>query len=183
MSTFLSTSLVLSLVLVPWSAADEKAPETVKGAKVVLTGCVITDKEHSFVLTQVEELSGPASTTTSTATPAAMSGMKDGGPNEVIYWLSEDSIKLMRGHLGHKVEVAGVITDVSMGTVRTKQEPGKKGPDNKVEVEARGKESTVETDKPVGSGAPALVKSDQTQSLPVRRVKVDTVRMIAATCS
>ena len=98
-------------------------------------------------------------------------------------WLSHDSVKLMRGHLGHKVEVTGVITDLSTGTVRLKQEPGKPGPDNdtKIEVNARDKEATGKTDLPVGS-AP-ITKSDKTTTLPVRRVKVDTVKMIAATCS
>jgi hypothetical protein len=160
------------------------AQDTVKGSSVTISGCVATDKENSFVLTHVEEISALRSTTSS-ATPAAMSGMKGGGPSEVIYWLSEDSVKLMRGHLGHKVEVTGIITDLSTGTLRVKQEPGKPGEnnDNKIEISARDKESTVKTDKPVASGPGALVKTDVTQTLPVRRVKVDTVKMIAATCS
>ena len=127
-----------------------------------------------------------ASAPGSRPTTGAMSGMKDGGPsNNVIYWLSHDSVSLMRGHLGHKVEVKGVITDLSTGTLRVKQDPGKPGPnnDNKIEVNARGKEATGKTDKPVGAGPDAGVKSDTTTTLPVRRVKVDTVKMISATCS
>ena len=67
-------------------------------------------------------------------------GGMEPSPNEVINWLSKDSIKKMRGHVGHKVEVMGKITDVSTGTVQVKQEPGKDGRDNKVEVDARGKD-------------------------------------------
>ena len=63
----------------------------------------------------------------------------------------------MRGHQGRKVEVTGVITDVSMGTVRVQQEPGKPGPDNRTEVDARGKEATANTDRPVGPGPASLV--------------------------
>jgi hypothetical protein len=178
---FLLGSLAVGLGLSTVAVAQEPGKDALKGAEVTLTGCVATDKENSFVLTNVEEVSAPRSTT-STATPMAMSGMEGGGPNEVIYWLSHDSVKLMRGHLGHKVEVTGIITDLSMGTVRVKQEPGKAGPDNKIEVEARGKEATAETDKPVGSGPVAVVKSDVTHSLPVRRVKVETVKLLANTC-
>ena len=177
-----SLALGLGLATVAVAEAPSKDKDSVKGAAVTISGCVVTDKENSFVLSHVEEVSGPNSPKASSPTAAAMTGMKGGGPSEVIYWLSEDSVKLMRGHVGHKVQVTGVITDLSTGTVRVKQEPGKPGPDNdnKIEVTARGKESTGKTDKPLGSG-PA-VKSDETQTLPVRRVKVDTVKMLAATC-
>jgi hypothetical protein len=88
----------------------------------------------------------------------------------------------MRGHLGHKVEVSGTITDLSTGTVRIKQEPGKPGPDNKIEVEARGKEAEAKTDMPVKPAPESITKSDEKNTLPVRRVKVATVKMLAATC-
>ncbi len=182
MNKFFLGSLALGLGLATVAVAEGPSNDSVKGAAVTISGCVATDKENSFVLTHVQEISGPRSTTGSSPTTGAMTGMKGGGPSEVIYWLSEDSVKLMRGHLGHKVQVTGIITDLSTGTVRVKQEPGKPGPhnDNKVEVAARDKEATAETDKPVSSGP--VAKSDQTQTLPVRRVKVDTVKVVAATC-
>lgn len=179
MNKIFLSSLALGLATV--AVAQQPSNESAKGSAVTISGCVVTDKENSFILTHVEELSGPSSST-STATPAAMSGMQGGGPNEVIYWLSHDSVKMMRGHLGHKVQVTGTITDVSDGTLRVKQEPGKPGPDNRIEVKARGKEVTAETDMSVTSGPTPAVKSDQTQALPVRRVKVDTVKMLAKTC-
>ena len=88
----------------------------------------------------------------------------------------------MRGQLGHKVQVTGTITDVSAGTVTLKQEPGKDGPDNSVKVEARDKESSGKTDEPVTTGPVSPVKTEDTQNLPVRRIKVDTVKMLAPTC-
>jgi hypothetical protein len=160
--------------------ADKTDKDAVKGSTVTISGCVLMDKDSSFVLTQVEEVSGPT-TSAPNATLGAMSGLKGGAPG-VIYWLSEDSVKMMREHLNHKVEVTGVITDVSSGTIRVKQEPGKDGPDNTVKVEARNKEATVKTDMPVSTGPEATVKKDETQTMPVRRVKVDTVKMISATC-
>jgi len=106
---------------------------------------------------------------------------KGGGP-EVIYWLSQDSVKLMRGHVNHKVEVTGTITDLSTGSVRVRQDPGREGRDNKVEVAARGKEATGKTEQPVTDGPQPTTKTVETKVLPVRRVKVETVKMIAATC-
>lgn len=183
MSKFLCGGLALGLGFVAMAAADEPNNDSVVGAKVKLTGCLISDKENSFILNRVDELYGPKSST-STPTPMAMSGMKGGGPNEVIYWLSSDSVKKMRGHLGHRVEVTGEISDVSMGTIRIAQDPGRPGPDNdnKIAIEARGKESELSTDRPIGLGRPHLDKIEETQRLPVRRVKVDTIQVLPTTC-
>jgi hypothetical protein len=180
MSRFLLSGLALGLGLATVSVAQDSSRDSVKGSLVTITGCVATGKEDSFVLTGVEEISGPTSTGPN-ATLDAMAGLKGGAPG-VIYWLSSDSVKLMRGHLGHKVQVTGTITDVSAGTVTWKQEPGKDGPDNTVKVEARDKESSGKTDEAVVTGPESTVKKEDTQNLPVRRVKVDTVKMLAPTC-
>jgi hypothetical protein len=177
MSKFLSTGLALGLAAV--ASAQDSGKDSVKGSLVTISGCVVTGKEDSFVLTHVEEIAGPTSAAPN-ATLDAMAGLKGGAPG-VIYWLSEDSVKLMRGHLGHKVQVRGTITDVSAGTLTVKQEPGKEGPDNTVKVEARDKESSGKTDEPMVTGP--KVKMEEAQKLPVRRVKVDTVKMLAPTCS
>jgi len=178
MSKFLLSGLALGLGLATVAVAQEPGKDSVKGSLVTINGCVVTGKEDSFVLTHVEEISGPTSTAPN-ATLDGMTGLKGGAPG-VIYWLSEDSVKLMRGHAGHKVQVTGTITDVSAGTLTVKQEPGKDGPDNTVKVEARDKESSAKTDEPLVTGP--KVKSEETQNLPVRRVKVDTVKMLAPTC-
>lgn len=177
---FLLSSLAMGLGLATAAAAQEPAKDSVKGRNVTISGCVVTDKEDSFVLTHVQEIAGPRSTAQS-ATLDGMAGLKGGSPG-VIYWLSSDSVKLMRGHIGHKVEVMGEITEVSTGTVRVQQEPGKDGPDNKVEVVARDKDSSGKTDEPVVTGPASTVKTDTTQSLPVRRIKVDTVKLLSKTC-
>ncbi len=180
MSRFLLSGLAMGLGLATVSVAQDSGKESVKGALVTINGCVMTDKEDSFVLTHVEEISGPTSTGPN-ATLDAMAGLKGGAPG-VIYWLSTDSVKLMRGHVGHKVQVTGTITDLSTGTVKVKQEPGKDGPDNTVKVEARAKEASGATDQPVVTGPKSTVKTEDTQNLPVRRVKVDAVKMLAPTC-
>ncbi len=179
MKKVLLSGLALSLGLTGVASAQE-AQNSVVGSMMTITGCVITDKESSFVLTHVEEISGPRSTE-GNATLEGMSGLAGGAPG-VIYWLSADSVKKMRGHLGHKVQVTGKITDVSAGTIRVKQDPGKDGPDNRVEIEARNKDSKAQTDQPVVTGPDSLTKTDETTALPVRRIKVDKVKLLAKVC-
>jgi hypothetical protein len=173
---FLTGGLVLAAGLA--GAADDPS---VKGAAVTISGCVIDGSDGSYVLTHVQEISGPRS---SVAPKEAVLGAKgiEGGTPEVIYWLSRDSAKLLRDHVNHKVEVAGVITELTTGTVRIKQRPGREGRDNKVEVSAKGREASAKTENPVQEGAKANVRSDETTVLPTRRVKVDTVKMLSATC-
>jgi len=180
MSRYLVSGLALGLGFANVAVAHASDNDAVKGSPVTIAGCVVTNKENSFVLTQVEEVSGPTSAGTS-PTLESMDGLKGASPG-VIYWLSEDSVKMMRGHLGHKVQVTGTITDVSSGTLKVKQEPGKEGPDNTVKVEARDKEATAKTDMPVTSGPQPTAKVEEKKTMPVRRVKVDTVKMLSETC-
>jgi hypothetical protein len=154
----------------------------VEGSQVTITGCVADSDSDSFVLTHVQKAGDSAGASTGGAMLGA--GGMEPATSDVIYWLSKDSIKKMRGHVGHKVEVTGKITDVSTGTVQVRQEPGKSGPDNKVEVDARGKDASAKTDQPVVAAAPPRMgtKVDEKKTMPVHRIDVDTVRMIAATC-
>jgi hypothetical protein len=161
-------------------AADPDA--TMKGSVVTLTGCVAGADSDSFVLTHVQKVSSDGAPIPNSAPALGAHGMEGG--EEVIYWLSKDSVKKMRGLAGHQVEVMGTVTDVSMGTVKVRQEPGKDGRDNKVEVEARGKDASAKTEKAVEPGppVPAGTKVKETKTLPTYRIQVDTVRDIAANC-
>ena len=175
------TGLMLCLGFAGGRAGAEPGDDALKGAEVTISGCVITDKEFSYVLTGVQEVFGPSSAAKN-ATLEAM-GTVSTTPN-AIYWLSHDSVKLMRGHVGHKVEITGVITDISTGTTTTTQEPGKPGPanDTKIEIDARGKEASGKTEESVVPGTMPGTKTKLTQARVVRRVKVDTVKMVSQTC-
>jgi len=171
--------LALGLAAVAGAADPDPA---MKGAVVTITGCVAGSDSDSFVLTHVQKVSQEGAPLAS-APALGASGM-EGGSDEAIYWLSKDSVKKMRGHVGHQVEVTGPITDVSMGTVKVREEPGKEGRDNKVEVDARGKEASAKTERPVEPGPPPApgTRVEKTKTLPTYRIQVDTVRMVAATC-
>ena len=179
MSKLFLCSLVLGAATT--AGAFDHSHTGVEGSAVTITGCVMASDSDSFVLTHVQKAGGTPAPGTNAMLGA---GGMEPATNDVIYWLSKDSIKKMRGHVGHKVEVMGKITDVSTGTVQVKQEPGKSGPDNKVEVDARGKDASGKTDRPVEPGpAPRMgSKVEETKTMPVHRIDVDTVRMIAATC-
>ena len=170
MSKFFLCSLIVGTAATA-GAFDNRTG--VEGSMVTITGCVMASDSDSFVLTHVQKAGETAAT--STGAMLGASGMEPSA-NEVIYWLSKDSIKKMRGHVGHKVEVTGKITDVSTGTVQVKQEPGKSGPDNKIEVDARGKDASAKTDRPVATGASPLpgTKTEEKRTLPVHRIDVDT---------
>lgn len=180
---FLVSSLAIGFGLASAAGAQTPSTEPAKGSPVTISGCVITDKDHSVVLTHVEDLT-PNAASTPNPTIEGMAGMGAVAPVQpkVIYWIAHESIKLVKGNLGNKVQLTGTITDLSTGTLKIKQEPGKPGPDNdnKVEVSARGKEATGKTDKSVGPTP--NVKLEQTETLPVRRIKVDTVKVLATTC-
>jgi hypothetical protein len=152
-----------------------------KGSPVTITGCVAGSDSDSFVLTHVQRVS-PDGTPSSSGPVLGATGIE--GVDEAIYWLSKDSVKKMRGHVGHQVEVTGTVTDVSMGTVKVRQEPGKDGRDNKVEVDARGKDASAKTERPVEPGPPPApgTKVKEKKTLPTYRVQVDTVRVIAPNC-
>jgi hypothetical protein len=171
----------LALGLASFAGATE--PDAImKGNVLTLTGCVVASDSDSFVLSHVQKVS-PDGAPIPNAQVLGAHGM-EGGPEEVIYWLSKDSVKKMRGLAGHQVEVTGTVTDVSTGTVKVRQEPGKDGRDNKVEVEARGKDASGKTEKAVEPGPPVPLgmKVKEKKTLPAYRIQVDTVRDIAANC-
>jgi hypothetical protein len=171
MSGFLVVSS-LALGLATISAAQDRAAAA-KGTSVTLTGCVADADSDDFVLTHVQRVSPPG--------PQAMvlgaHGMEL-APGEPVYWLSKDSIKRMKGHLGEKVEVIGTITDVSTGRLEVKLEPGK--PD-KVEIDARGKDASAKTDQAVEGRARR--KTEKKTTVPIHRVSVESVRTLSATCT
>jgi hypothetical protein len=177
---FVGGALGLGLALATAAVAQEAATPLVKGTPVTLSGCVVGADSDSYVLTRVERLSPRVAPT---AGMLGATGM-EGAEGEVIYWLSHDSVKKMRNHNGRRVEIMGTITDISMGTVETTKEPGKVGRDNKIEVDARGKEASARTDRSVDSAPtpPPGTKVVEKKTLPTYRVEVDTVRVLEPVC-
>src|SRR5882672_10313532 len=91
--------LALGLGLATIAGAAQPDP-TMKGSVVTITGCVAGSDSDSFVLTHVQKVA-PDGTRIPNAPALGATGM-EGGSDEVIYWLSKDSVKKMRGHVGHQ---------------------------------------------------------------------------------
>ena len=126
----------LALALACGGVATAAEPLAGKGDAVTITGCVLAGtQDGSVVLTHVSEAAaggGPRE-----AWLGAEGMAEPGGAQQVAYWLNHDSVKKVREHIGHRVEIKGHVSDVSQGNVTVDREPGKDGRDNKVTVEAR----------------------------------------------
>jgi hypothetical protein len=123
---------------------------------VTIRGCLLAGtRPDTFVLKDVTDSAGRAA--------------------DVIYWLS--STRGLKDHVGHTVEVTGPVVSVSTGEVEVKTDPSKT-PDTTIEVKARGKEA-----KATDADASLDTKTKEERTLPVHRIKVRSVRMVAETCS
>lgn len=145
--------------------ADGKKYE--KGSTVTLQGCVVAaEKKDTYVLTNVREW------------PIANSDMGKFGKR--YYWIDKGS-KEFKGHMGHTVQVIGKISDVEKSEIEFKT--GENGIGLNVEVEGPGRDV-------VTSGANANVATPAGQKagkndIPITllKLKVEEVKMTAATCT
>ena len=96
---------------------------------------------------------------------------------DVIYWLS--TTRGLKDHVGQTVEVTGPVVAVSEGELEVKTDPAK-SPDTTIQVKARGKEAKARTEEDAAIGSDTKTKEERT--LPVHRIKVRSVRMVAPTC-
>ena len=94
--------------------------------------------------------------------------------SDVIYWLS--STRGLKDHVGEMIEVTGPVVDVSQGELNVQRDPAK-SPDTSIEVKARGKEATALTDGDVVGS-----KTKDERTMPVHRIKVQSIRMVSETC-
>ena len=148
-------SLAAALALAGGLAADDAV---LSAESVTITGCVHAGQQpDSFVLTDVTDSKGVA--------------------GQVIYWLS--STKGLKEHVGKRISVTGPVVKVSQGEVEIKNDPTK-APPAKVEIKARGKEVDAGTTSPsVTTGE----KGKTEQKMPVHRIKVQSMKEVAGSCS
>ena len=129
--------------------------------RVRITGCVMDGDSGTFVLTNVQELSG-----------GTMS------PTNSIYWLS--TTKGLKAQVGHKVEVNGTFSpsrdEGKTGKVKVESDPATGEQTVKVENGAKKAEATTGT---TGIST-TTVKTEITK--PYRRLEVKSMKMLARTC-
>jgi hypothetical protein len=125
-------------------------------APVTVTGCLLAGtRPDTFVLKNVTDSAGRSP--------------------DVIYWLS--TTRGLKDHVGQTIEVTGPVVAISEGELEVKTNPAK-SPDTTIQVKARGKEAKAKTtDDTIGEG-----RTKEERTMPVHRIKVRSLRMVAPTC-
>jgi hypothetical protein len=130
--------------------------------RVMITGCVLDGKDGSFVLTNVQEMSG-----------GKMS------PTPFIYWLS--TTRGLKDQVGHNVEVTGTYSPSrdagKTGTIKTATDGATGMETIKVENGAKKAEATANS----GAVGTSGVKTEITK--PYRRLQVQKLTMIGEHCA
>ena len=144
---------------------------------VTITGCVVKG-DGGYVLSDVSpENTAAAVAAGSPSTPQPAGTVM---PGRVFYWLKDDND--LAEHAGHKVEVSGEIEgDIEKGSISAEREAGmvelefKVEGDKKVTVKVPDVPSTVGTAGSVGD-------KERDIAFIVRKIDVDSVKMISASC-
>jgi hypothetical protein len=142
---------------------------------VTLTGCVVKG-DGGYVLSDVSP-ENTAAATAGTSTPPPAGAV---APGRVLYWLKDDDD--LAEHAGHKVEVKGEIEgDIEKGMISAEREGGLVELEFKIDGD---KKVTVKVpDVPASVGtAGAVGDKEKDFAFVVRKIDVDSVKMLASTC-
>jgi hypothetical protein len=142
---------------------------------VTITGCVVKG-DGGYVLSDVSPENTVAATAGTTTPPVAGAVM----PGRVLYWLKDDDD--LAEHAGQKVEVTGEIEgDIEKGMVSAEREGGLIELEFKIEGD---KKVTVKVpDVPASVGtAGAVGDKEKDFAFVVRKIDVESVKMISSTC-
>lgn len=153
------------LIAAPASADDN----------VTLSGCLIRSTDNSGYLI-VNRPSEPAKTAPadSRVSPDAFGGA--GNFSTIFYWLENDDS--MKPHVGHQVEIQGDLESPKDGELKVDRK------DNWTEIELKSDGHTMHANVPHTSLLPAVdAKKDEKSKVIVRRVDVEKVKMLGASCS
>jgi hypothetical protein len=161
---------VVGAVLWPAISPGVSAAEAVK-----LTGCLVggQDDDDGYLLTNVGSV---ASTQPTGGTVAPGPVGTSGATAAIFYWLEDDDE--LAPHVGHRIEVDGDLAgDLQEGEIEIK--PDDKWTELKIESDGRDLTARVPESLFLVSAKPG---DDQKVTVLVRKVDVNSVRMLAATC-
>lgn len=167
------TVLPIACAVVLWTSGLHAG--TVQDAGVTLTGCLMTGEgDDGYVLTNMAGDTQPrASSAVVTPGPVGTAGTAA----MTLYWLEDDDD--LEPHVGHRVEVTGELTgDVEAGEIEIEREDSW----TELRIQSDGRDLTVRIPQSV---VVMSSRSDDDQKLDVlvRKVDVDRVRMLAASCN
>jgi hypothetical protein len=180
--TSFGVALALSLGISAVSAAPQVASATAQRSSddkkdVTITGCVVKG-DGGYVLTNVAEQT--ASAAIAGGLPSTPQPAGTVMPGRVLYWMSDDDE--LAEHAGHKVEVRGELEgEIEKGKISAEREGGlvelefKVDGDKKVTIKVPDVPPTVGTSGSIGDKEVDL-------HYIVRKIDVDSVKMITSTC-
>jgi hypothetical protein len=165
--------LVCTFVVTEWAAATvSRAADK----RVKLSGCLIRGEGDDAGYLLANPPTEPwLNSTGKQVTPSVLG--TSGEYATIFYWL--DGHGDLKQHIGHRVEVEGDLRDnVKDGEIRTERK------ENWTEVTVKADGRTMKAQVPNASMFPASNRDKERKSdILVRRVDVERVRMLGATCS
>ena len=144
---------------------------------VTITGCVVKG-DGGYVLSDVSPENTAAAATAGTPSTPQPAGTVM--PGRVLYWLKDDED--LAEHAGHKVEVSGEIAgDIEKGSISAEREGGLVELEFKIEGDK--KVTVMVPDVPAAVGTAGSVGDKERDiAYVVRKIDVDSVKMISASC-
>ena len=144
---------------------------------VTLTGCVVKG-DGGYVLSDVSPENTVAAATAGTPSTPQPKGTVM--PGRVLYWLKDDED--LAEHAGHKVEVNGELEgDIEKGNISAEREGGLVELEFKIEGDKKVTVKVPEVPASVGT-AGSVGDKERDIAYVVRKIDVDSVKMISASC-
>jgi hypothetical protein len=139
---------------------------------VTLTGCLVkAEGNDGYLVTNTPAEPAMVGTSGRATTPDAFGGVANF--STIVYWLDDDDD--LRAHVGHRVEVEGEVKgDLKDGEIKVDRK------DRWTEIELKSDGRSMKANVPHASIVPG--KDGKTNIL-VRRVDVEKVKMLDATCN
>jgi hypothetical protein len=144
---------------------------------VTITGCVVKG-DGGYVLSDVlPENSAAAAVAGTPSTPQPAGTVM---PGRVLYWLHDDED--LAEHAGQKVEVRGELEgDIEKGNISAEREGGLIELEFKIEGDKKVTVKVPEVPATIGTSG-AVGEREKDFAFVVRKIDVDSVKMISSTC-
>ena len=169
------TLIIGSLAAVTASATGVNGSAQALGNdKIKLNGCLVkAEGDHGYLITNLP--SEPASSTADRAVTTSAIGTS-GAFSTVFYWLRNDDD--LKQHVGHRVEIEGELKgDIKEGEIKLDRK------DNWTELEVKSDGHEMKAKVPNAYIFPDPTRDkDKKISALVRKVDVDHVKMLSASC-
>jgi len=165
MKTLLACALALPLLGTVLTAGAEQ---------VTLTGCLVRGEGDGDPYLLTNAPADPALTgAASASTPSGVGTVAEF--RSIFYWLDGDDD--LRNHVGHRVEIQGDLKgDVKDGEIKLDRK------DNWTELSVKAEGRSMKARVPNPSLFPAGKQEDRKGQIAVRRVDVEKIRMLSASC-